>query len=73
MFNLELVLNMLAEASTTEISKHQQPDTFEKSKGIAKAWWSVASTARKELESKTWKSVVTSNTPKKALPTDSTP
>lgn len=36
MTNIELVLNMLAEVTTTAISKREQPDTFEESKTIAK-------------------------------------
>ena len=58
MSNIELVLNMLAEASTTEISKEHQPGSFTESKKIANAWWSVAKKARKELETKTWKKVI---------------
>jgi hypothetical protein len=59
MTNLELVLNMLAEATTTEISKEKQPQTFEQSKIIAKQGGTVAGNARKEIESKTGKKVVT--------------
>lgn len=58
MTNLELVLNMLAEASTTEISKDKQPETFEESKKVANEGGSVAKAARKQLESKTSKTVV---------------
>ena len=50
MTNLELVLNMLAEASTTAISKNENPDGFEESKNIAKRGGSVAGNARKDLE-----------------------
>lgn len=60
MTNLELVLNMLAEASTTEISKEKQPQTFAQSAKIAGEGGSVAVAARKQLESKTGKNVVTS-------------
>lgn len=60
MTNLELVLNMLAEATTTEISKEKQPQTFEQSKIIAQQGGSIAGNARKEIESKTGKKVVTS-------------
>jgi hypothetical protein len=59
MTNLELVLNMLAEATTTEISKEKQPQTFEQSKIIAKQGGTIAGNARKEIESKTGKKVVT--------------
>jgi hypothetical protein len=58
MTNLELVLNMLAEASTTEISKKRKPRNFEQNKRVAKAGGSVAGNARKEIESKTGKKVV---------------
>lgn len=58
MTNLELVLNMLAEASTTEISKEQNPITFEENKQVAKKGGSVANVARKQLEKNTGKKVV---------------
>jgi hypothetical protein len=58
MTNLELVLNMLAEASTTEISKVKQPDTFPKNRQVAREGGKVAGLARKEVESKTGKSVI---------------
>lgn len=59
MTNLELVLNMLAEASTTEISKEKQPQTFAENAKVAQEGGSVAAVARKRLESKTGKKVVT--------------
>jgi len=59
MTNLELVLNMLAETATTEISKVKKPDTFGKNKVVAKEGGSVAGNARKEIESKTGKKVIT--------------
>ncbi|MCF7855598.1 MAG: Bro-N domain-containing protein [Candidatus Pacebacteria bacterium] len=58
MTNLELVLNMLAEASTTEISKVRKPDTFAKNKTVARQGGHVAKSARKDLESRTGKQVV---------------
>jgi hypothetical protein len=58
MTNLELVLNMLAEASTTEISKSKEPKDLEENKEIAKEGGHVAGTARKEIESKTGKKIV---------------
>ena len=60
MTNLELVLNMLAEATTTEISKEKQPVTFEESKQIAKRGGQIAGNARKEIESSSGKKVVIS-------------
>ncbi len=60
MTNTELILNMLAEASTKEISEAVNPETFEDSKKIAKQGGNVAKVARLELEAKTGKKVVTS-------------
>lgn len=59
MTNLELVLNMLAEASTTEISKEKQPVTFNQNKEVAKKGGDVAKAARLQLENTTGKKVVT--------------
>lgn len=53
MTNLELVLNMLAEASTTEISKKQNPNGFEENKKVAQKGGNVAKQARKEIEKQT--------------------
>ena len=58
MTNLELVLNMLAEATTTEISKEKNPKTFEQSKKIAQQGGTIAGNTRKEIEDKTGKKVV---------------
>ena len=58
MTNLELVLNMLAEATTTEISKEKKPETFTESKKIAKQGGKIAGNTRKEIEEKTGKSVI---------------
>lgn len=58
MTNLELVLNMLAEASTTEISKKQNPNGFEENKKVAQKGGNVAKQARKEIEKQTWVSLV---------------
>ena len=58
MTNLELVLNMLAEASTTEISKEKNPKTFEENKRVARQGGSVAGTARKKLESQTGRKII---------------
>lgn len=53
MTNLELVLNMLAEASTKEISQKKNPETFLENKKVAQEGGHVAGIARKEIESKT--------------------
>jgi hypothetical protein len=58
MTNMELILNMLAEASTTEISKVENPDGFEESRDVAKRGGNIAGNARKELEAVTGKSVI---------------
>ena len=60
MTNLELVLNMLAEATTTEISKEKKPKTFNESKLIANQGGTIAGNARKEIEDKTGKNVISS-------------
>ena len=58
MTNLELVLNMLAEATTTEISKEKKPKNFEENKNIAQQGGKIAGNTRKEIEAKTGKKVV---------------
>ena len=67
MSNLELVLNMLAEATTTEISKEKKPKTFEENKTIAKQGGTIAGNTRKEIEEKTGKRVVTKQNAKNYL------
>ena len=67
MTNTELILNMLAEASTKDISVATKPKNFEESKKVAKQGGNVAKVARKELEAKTGKNVVTSLNAKTAL------
>jgi hypothetical protein len=64
MTNMELVLNMLAEASTTEISKDKQPKTFTENKIVAQKGGTVAKAARKQLEDTTGKKVITSRNAK---------
>jgi len=59
MTNTELILNMLAEASTKDISQAVNPDGFEESKIVAMQGGNVAKVAMKELEAKTGKKVVT--------------
>ena len=61
MTSTELVLNMLAEASTKDISQANDPKTFEQSKTITKQGGNVAKVARKELEKQTGKSVISSD------------
>ena len=58
MTNLELVLNMLAEATTTEISKEKKPKTLDENKVIAKQGGTIAGNTRKEIEAKTGKKIV---------------
>ena len=60
MTTLELVLNMLAEATTTEISKQKSPETFSENIDVARAGGKVAGDARKAIESQTGVPVITS-------------
>ena len=69
MSNTELILNMLAEASTKDISAATNPRNFEESKKVAKQGGNVAKVARLELEAKTGKKVVTELNAKSILKT----
>ena len=60
MSTAEIVLNMLAEVSTTEISKTSNPQTFEENKRAAKNGGEVAGNARRDIERRTGKPVITS-------------
>ena len=60
MTNLELVLNMLAEVTTTAISRSRQPESFAESKSIAIEGGNVAGSARREIEQRTGQPVVSS-------------
>ena len=64
MTNLELVLNMLAETATTEISKKQKPKGLEKNKEVARRGGSAAKRAKLEIEKQTGQSVITSKNAK---------
>lgn len=68
MTNLELVFNMLAEASTTEISKEKNPKIFEENKQVAKKGGKVAKAARVQLEKTTGKKVLTKQNAKAINP-----
>jgi hypothetical protein len=68
MSNVELVLNMLAEVSTTEISKTKQPKTFQENRKIAREGGAVAAKARQELETQTGQSAITSMNAKELHP-----
>ena len=67
MTNTELILNMLAEASTKDISQAVNPETFEQSQTVAQQGGNVAKVARLALEAKTGKKVVTALNAKAAL------
>jgi hypothetical protein len=67
MTNTELILNMLAEASVKDISQAVNPETFEENKIVAAQGGNVAKVARKELEAKTGKKVVTATNAKALL------
>ncbi len=58
MTNIELVLNMLAEVTTTAISKQEQPGTFDENKAVARRGGKVAKNARTDIESQLGQSVV---------------
>ncbi|MBQ9791600.1 MAG: phage antirepressor protein [Clostridia bacterium] len=58
MTDIELVLNMLAEVSTTAISKQQQPQTFNENKKVAKEGGHIAKNARTDIENKLGRSIV---------------
>ncbi len=60
MSTTELILNMLAETSTTDISKEEKPTTFEENQEIARRRGRVAGIARQALEVETGRSVITS-------------
>ena len=64
MNNLELVLNMLAEASTTEISKENKPKGFNANKEVARKGGHAAKKARLEIEKQTGKSILSSKNAK---------
>ena len=70
MTNMELILNMLAEASTTEISRAEDPATLEASKAVARRGGNVARNARKELEQQTGKKVISKLNSKEIIQSD---
>lgn len=59
MSTLELVLNMLAEATTTEISKEQNPQSFSENRSVAREGGEVAGNARRDIEERTGRPVIT--------------
>ncbi len=67
MTNLELVLNMLAEATTTEFSKKENPKTFPQSKNVARKGGTIAGNTRKDIEKELGESVITSKNAKQIL------
>lgn len=70
MTNVELVLNMLAEVTTTSISRSRQPETFEESRQIAKEGGSVARDTRHNIESRIGQSVISSSNAQDKLALD---
>ena len=70
MDDLELIFTMLGERVTTEISEKEEPDTFEKSKKIARRGGNVAGVARRETEKELGRKV---STPKNYLPDKNKP
>ena len=67
MTNLELVLNMLAEATTTEISKERKPRTTAANRAVAAQGGRIAGNTRREIEAQTGKRIVSPHTAKQAL------
>ena len=63
-FKTELVINMLGEMATTEISKVENPEVFDESKNVAIDGWTIAGNARSELKARTGKKVVSSKNSK---------
>ena len=60
MSNMELILNMLAEATTTELSKKKNPQGFKASAEVAKQGGAIAGNTRKQIENQTGTSICTS-------------
>ena len=58
MTNIELVLNMLAEVTTTAISRQEQPENFDQNRDVARRGGNVAKNARRDIESQLGASVV---------------
>ena len=58
MTNIELVLNMLAEVTTTAISRQEQPESFDENKAVARRGGKVAKNARKDIETQLGRSVI---------------
>ena len=67
MTNLELILNMLAEATTTEISQVKKPETFKDNRKVARQGGTVAGKARKDIERGTGRKVISKESPIKLL------
>ena len=67
MTNLELILNMLAEATTTEISQVKKPENFEDNRKVARQGGTVAGKARKDIERETGRKVISKESPIKLL------
>ena len=70
MTNMELILNMLAEATTTEISKERKPESFEESQRVAQQGGRIAGNTRKEIEAQTGKNIISPLNAKKHLQLD---
>jgi len=67
MTNIELVLNLLAEATTTEISKNEDPKGFLPSENVAKRGGKIAGNTRKEIENQLGKTIISSKNAKQFL------
>ncbi len=69
MTNTELILNMLAETATTDISRNEDPQSFEENKQVARKGGNVARAARQQLEATLGHSVISSKNASDYLPT----
>lgn len=67
MTNIELILNILAEVTTTALSKQEKPQTFKENKNIVRSWWKCCKYSKTSLRRTTWaKSCITTKCPKQA-------
>ncbi len=67
MTNMELVLNMLAEATTTEISREREPNSFQENLEVAEQGGKIVGNTRREIEVQTGKSIISSLNAKQSL------
>jgi hypothetical protein len=59
MTEAELIFTSLAELSTRQIAESEKSKWMKENKASAKKWWNIAKNAKKQLEDKTWKNIIT--------------